>query len=558
MLRLINKGKEMAKPEEETPQSKALEQVTLGEVAKEMGEGFTAQDAATAVKLAVKGGNMEEVFKAQAAMAESIDKMATAINEISSSKENEKEAAKFESLEKELEKYGRLDPVNNKEHADVMTKLSAQYGATQVDLANKGGLMKLVHRPVDKRSSRAEEEIAIKEAWDMAYTLTEIYGGVKFSKSGAPVGYDFNILESQFQRLRSLGNEAAGKVLESGILRTAQDTTTAGEGLEWIPVGYSSEMTERVYLQLRVANLFNRFQMAAKSVERPYAVTRGTAFLMPESAADTDIFTTKARPSLTATGSATFTAKKLASLRFWSQEVEQDSIVPLLQTFLLHLAYSQGRGIEEALLNGSTATNDLDNAASDGSRLWANTGDPASVDARKLCNGIRKQILGQDGTNRIDASNSSADFLKKMRSLRGPLGEAGAMVDRLVYILGTDSHIHLMNDANVITVDKYANNATVLSGEIAQVDNISCVLSPAQRNDYTAAGVYDGGDDRTLLHCVHRDFFEIGDRLAPQIVQGFMDLSQQGYLMILQRLDFQRIINDEYACATELYNIPRA
>lgn len=551
----------MDKETPDTPTTtKTLEQVTLGEVAKEMGDGFTAQDAATALKLAAKGGNIEEMLKAQTANTEAITKMSEAVNKLVSDKTNEKEADAFESLEKEISKFGRLDPVSNKEHREVYDKLVGHFGAVQVDLANKGGLLKMVNRPTNKHSSKAEEELALKEAWDMAYTLAEVNGGITFDKTGNVRGYDYNVLESQFALLRSLGHDAAGKIMDSGILRTAQDTSTAGEGLEWMPVGYSSEMTEKVYLQLRVANLFNRFQMAAPQVHRPYAVTRGTAFLMPESTADTDVFTKKARPSLTSTGNALFVAKKLASLRFWSQEFEQDSLVDALRTFLLHLTYSQGRGIEEAILNGSIATNDLDNAASDGDRLWANTGDPATVDARKLCDGIRKQILAQDGTNRVDASNASTDFLKKMRSLRGPLGEAGAMVDRLAYILGTDSHIHLMNDASVITIDKYGSNATVLSGEIAQVDNIACILSPAQRNDYTAGGVYDGGGvvNRTLLHLVHRDFFEIGDRLAPQIVQGFMDLSQQGYLMILQRLDFQRIINDEYACATELYNIPRA
>ncbi len=318
----------------------------------------------------------------------------------------------------------------------------------------------------------------------------------------------------------------------------AMDTATAGEGLEWVPTQLSSDLIGRVTLQLQVAGLFPSFTQATPTFEFPAtSVGRQRLGIAAQQTADTG--QTKFVAVTPGTRKVQFVAKKFAGEVLVSKETEEDAILPVLKWIEDEIVDYLAADIEDTLINGDTA------AAQD-------TGLGAS-DPRRNWDGLRK--LTQAGA-KTDGGNA-AITVALLRSARKKMGKYGVRPGDLAAIMGLNSYFNLLSDANVLTVDKYGANATVLSGELGKVDGMPVIVSEYVRQDMNATGVFDNvTTNRSHALIANRKSFLRGVR-REVTVQRLVELyaeSDQDAVIASTRQSFNGLYGTELAVAN-LYNL---
>lgn len=303
-------------------------------------------------------------------------------------------------------------------------------------------------------------------------------------------------------------------------LRKAMDTAETGGGAEWIPTGFSKELIDRVRIEMKVATLHQRIPMPTNPFKVPVLKTDPIAYLIAESTSDE---APKFKTSQDVTRNFQFTAKKLAVRIVFSEELTEDSIVPILPHLKSQIVTALRAGEEKGIIDGDTAATHQDSDVTD------------SKDARKAWNGYRKTTLA---AAKVDLATFN---IANLRTIRSSLTNIyAADVNKLAYICSVRGMITLMGVAEVLTVDKYGPKASILTGEIAKIDNIPVVLSEYARDDFNASGVYDGvTTSKSLLILVNRDAFMIGDRRQVTVKVWQDPRTDQQELIITERLDFQ-------------------
>ena len=303
-------------------------------------------------------------------------------------------------------------------------------------------------------------------------------------------------------------------------LRKAMDTAETGGGAEWIPTGFSKELIDRVRIEMKVATLHRRINMPTNPFKVPVLKTDPIAYLIAESTSDE---APKFKTSQDVTRNFQFDAKKLAVRIVFSEELTEDSIVPLLPHLKDQIVKALRAGEEKAIIDGDVSATHQDSDVTD------------SKDARKAWNGYRKTTLAA-------AQVSLATFnIANLRTLRSNLTNTyAADAIKLAYICSVKGMINLMNLDEVLTVDKYGPKASILTGEIAKIDNIPVILSEYVRDDLNASGVYDGvTTSKSVIVLVNRDAFMIGD-LRKVTVKIWEDpRTDQQELIITTRVDFE-------------------
>ena len=310
---------------------------------------------------------------------------------------------------------------------------------------------------------------------------------------------------------------------EASALRKAMDTATSEEGLEWIPTGFSSELVRKVKLALKVAALSGRIAMPTNPFKLPIDGADAVAYLTAESTSDT---ATKITASTPGTNNVTFDAVKLACRVLVSTELEEDSVVAILPLLRDKIVQALAEAQENATINGDTAGTHMDSDVT------------ASSDVRKAWDGYRKLALS---AAKIDCSTFN---ITNLRAIRTALGKYGVNPCNLAWIAGISVFNKMLGLDEVMTVDKYGPNATILTGELAKLDGIPLIVSEFVREDLNASGVYDGTTtDKTILPLVYRPGFLYGDRrnITLKVSQELYMETDQDVAIATQRLDFQPV-----------------
>lgn len=303
-------------------------------------------------------------------------------------------------------------------------------------------------------------------------------------------------------------------------LRKAMDTAETGGGAEWIPTGFSKELIDRVRIDMKVASLHRRINMPTNPFKVPVLKTDPVAYLIAESTSDE---APKFKTSQDVTRNFQFTAKKLAVRIVFSEELTEDSIVPLLPHLKDQIVKAMRAGEEKAIIDGDTAATHQDSDVTD------------SKDARKAWDGYRKNTLAGA---QVSLATFNTVNLRTMRSSMTNVYAADS--NKLAYVCSVKGMINMMNLAEVITVDKYGPKASILTGEIGKLDNIPVILSEYVRDDLAADGFYDGvTTSKSIVILVNVDSFMIGDRRQITVKVWQDPRTDQQELIITERLDFQ-------------------
>jgi HK97 family phage major capsid protein len=311
-------------------------------------------------------------------------------------------------------------------------------------------------------------------------------------------------------------------------LQKALNTSATGAGLEWIPTQLSADVVDRVRLSLKVANLFQTITMPTSPYKPPVVSADATGYLQPESTQDD---ATKMKASRPTTAAPTFQAVKLAARTVFSEEVNEDSIIPMMPWLKTNIPIAIATAEEKALINGDTTTTHMDSNITD------------AQDAQKAWKGLRYYSLnGMSG-----AMSSIATFnADNMRVVRKLMGRYGVDPSRLAWIVGLSGYIQLLGvkdssgNSLVTTIDKYGPNATIVSGELAKFDGSPVIVSEWLPQNLNASGVYDGTTvTKTVMLLVYTAGFAIGDRRKITVKTGENIETDQQILVCTERKDFK-------------------
>jgi HK97 family phage major capsid protein len=364
------------------------------------------------------------------------------------------------------------------------------------------------------KSSTDPQIIELQKKSDEIYLLATI---LKVSPTETKLWKDFLRLQSKLSK--------------------AMATATTGAGAEWIPTGFSAELTDRVRLELRVAALHTRVPMPTNPYKSPVVSADAVGYLVPEVTTSSPVESDKVKASTPGTKQATFVAKKLGARVLFSEELNEDSIIPILPFLRENIITALATSQETATINGDESATHMDADVTD------------SKDARKAWKGYRK-LAHPDAKLDLGGTLSQS----KLRTIRKNMKKYGVDVTKLCWVVGVSGLAHLLalnkaeNNRDVfITPDRYGANITPamrVPGEQGRIDTVPVIVSEHIREDLNALGVYDGTTTtQTIIVLIYRPALQYGDRRGVTVKMDENIETDQTVLVATQRVAFEEILD---------------
>lgn len=309
-------------------------------------------------------------------------------------------------------------------------------------------------------------------------------------------------------------------------------------GADWIPIGFSADLIDVVRLQLKVAALHRRINMPNPTYKLPIGGTDVTAYLVGETITSG---TPEGRPTATIPTSGTgvtLDAKKIGALVYFSEEITEDSMIPVLPYLRDSMSRAMANAQEQAVINGQKSGT-IDSGYS-----------IASSDVRKAWDGYRYLV---QSAAKVDCSTwAAATATNLLRQIRSKMGKYGVDPKNLVWVTSIAGYHQMLNNADLLTLDKYGPNATLLSGELGKFDNVPIIVSEFVAENLNTLGVYDGvTTTKTMIALVYTPAWLFGDRRSITVKTKDQPEDDNHLLVCHQRLDFKPLYDtsSEYIIA---------
>ncbi|KKN23764.1 hypothetical protein LCGC14_0901560, partial [marine sediment metagenome] len=365
---------------------------------------------------------------------------------------------------------------------------------------------------------------------------------------------DFHAVEEMYER----GDlDFAG--YKRGIANVrAMDTAESGFGSQLIGNQYVSTLWAGAKVQSRIFDLVPQFTMTHPTAFLPVGADPPVMSFVTEKQTATigEGYTT------TKTGSnrVQVDAKKFLIRQIWSEEMDEDSIIPFLP-FLTDMAQrSIAEYSDRAVLNGDTETGGTGNINKD-------DGAPGSTQYYLAFNGLRRVGLVDNTGNGTNHSNASItwDALIDLRKLMldatyfNDWGHPNNPAD-LVYLVNPALGDELVKLDEVISMDKYGSNATVLTGELANVARHPVTTTIGMALTESDGFVNDSpSQNRSTAVLFNRNGFTIGMRRSLKIAAEPIIESDQAQIVYSLRMGLGRFTHTGAASGIEaaavLFNV---
>jgi len=284
------------------------------------------------------------------------------------------------------------------------------------------------------------------------------------------------------------------------VIAKALDATTAGSGDEFVPTGMAAQLWGDMFLASKVVSTIGTIPMPGDPFDMPLGW--GTITWRKGSG---NTATTVSDP---ATAKSTLTSTEQVAEVNWSYNLDEDAVIAVLPTLRADLARDGAEQADRFALNADstdagTGNINLDDANPPDDSYYLSNGQ----------DGIRHLYL-VDNTGQSADVNSTLDDTE-MRAGIGKLGKYAADVNRLVMVTDPETYVNgIMALANVVTVDKFGPQATILTGQLAAYGGIPIVVSGAMLEveddgkQSTTAALNDEGQ----IALLHRDMWRVGFR----------------------------------------------
>ena len=383
------------------------------------------------------------------------------------------------------------------------------------------------------------------DAVDMAW-------GVTVLKSARRVGYTPKVSQQY-------ANALAAKAWQAGYRPEKPDgggaykadelsySTQTNYGDEWVPDLWSAELWRKARQDNVILPLFRAIEMPSNPYELPIETTDPTVYFVPETADEAHLTLASGNPipdSKIGSGKVQLSAKKLALRVGFSAELTEDSIVPVLAVYREQALRAMADGIDNLLLNGDTESGATGNINSDDAA-------PASTAIYMAFDGLRKLPLVTTTANAVPAA--AAPTLALMRQARFTMAHKYSVnPNKLAWVVDGATYAALLSLSEVVTMEKFGPQATVLTGEIGKLDGIPILVS-AEMGLTMADGKIDStGNTKGQAICAYKPGWVVGYRRRIAVAVDYLSYYDAYQMTATVRLAFNRFDAD---VASALYNI---
>lgn len=335
-------------------------------------------------------------------------------------------------------------------------------------------------------------------------------------------------------------------------------TTQTGYGAEWVADLWRSELWTRVRRENVVAAQFQIWDMPTNPWNVPLEGSDPTVYRAPETTDEAQLVLGGTNNPVTAskigTASRQLYAYKLALRVPISAELDEDSIIQAVPQLREQSVRAMQDAIDYVLLNADTTTG------------TSPSGNINKYDAAVASTDMDKWLLGWDGvlhlplvdndTLKLDAGNARPQ-LTMFRQVQAKLDEEYLDdTPNLVWIVDPLTHQAMKDMDELLTVDKYGPNATILTGEVGKIDGIP-VLSSVQLKRSAPGGkisTTSSNNTRGRAVLIYRPYFAVGYRRRIRSWIKFYEEADAYQMGVNLRIAFKRR-EDSGAAAGLLYNL---
>ncbi len=345
-----------------------------------------------------------------------------------------------------------------------------------------------------------------------------------------------NMFHGRDRSLAARGNFEATSAYRRAIL--AMDTAESGFGSQLIGAQYVGELWEAARRESRVFSLIETFEMTDPTVYLPVEVDIPEMLFVTENTANNS-----SNYATVKTGSqrVQVDAKKFLIHQMWSGEMEEDSIIPFIPFLRRQAAASIAHYSDSLVLNGDTTNSATGNINLDDA-------DPADTKHYLAFDGIRHAALVDNTGNDNDAAGGVS--LAQLHNLRGDMIDKTRFVDwghpadpnDLVYVSDPETADRIALIDEVLTVDKYGPQATVLTGEVLKIARHPHVVSMAMSLTEADGKVSTTGGNniKGQVAAFNRRGFKTGWRRRVMVETERLPATDQTRLVYSLRLGFGR------------------
>lgn len=319
----------------------------------------------------------------------------------------------------------------------------------------------------------------------------------------------------------------------SSELQKALDSTTGGEGDEWVPTGLSADLIKFIDVNGTIESMHRTFTMPTQPFELPIQIGNFTAYKVAEQTGDTGQTKVTVSSGASFTSKITFTAQGLGVRVLVSKYLEEDSLVPMLPIMREEIAKAIIRGIENACINGDAS-------------VHMDTDITGTVNQALLWKGFR--ALSQENSYEVDFGGAGNAFdVETFLKVRAQLGKYGINPAEGYWVVGLSNFFRMLtikdsaNNNVVLTLDKIGPQATVSAGTMGMFMGSELKVSDQVREVLDSNGIFDAAGDKTAVHYVSKPGLAFGDRrqLSIQLLTEIYAESEQDALQAVIRKDFQ-------------------
>ena len=281
-------------------------------------------------------------------------------------------------------------------------------------------------------------------------------------------------LYSHLQKAPSFMKNAVNKIFADN----------AGVGSEWIPDEFRTELYQTFQVPRGLRALLPSVQMERETLLIPKLSRGGRPFI--KGVATDDL--AKYQASTIETAQKTVRAKGLATLMNIDDAAGEDSAFAIIPALSRQIAQDLEDAFEDCMINGDTAASHQDDIANWNVReRWGASGLGGSSDHRRLFLGMR--AAAKDKGSDVDIGGTAMSFAEFM-SVNSQLGELA--VGNKVCVVSPEALVaNFLQLQQVVTLEKFGPQATILTGELARLAGIPIVLSRFMSADMNASGLYD-------------------------------------------------------------------
>jgi hypothetical protein len=180
------------------------------------------------------------------------------------------------------------------------------------------------------------------------------------------------------------------------------------------------------------------------------------------------------------TAVATLTPVKHMETLSVSVEGTEDMAVDSLATMRRAMSQHLIGAVEEAVISGQTTDGTVLDAAPLVSELYS-----ANGYAAVLGNSFRWHTVAS--SHDTDASGALTGAL--ILGARASMGKYGVFPSELALVTSPGGYLQLLQDPNVLTVDKFGTGATILSGQVASVAGVPVIVADRFPEALDASGI---------------------------------------------------------------------